>query len=427
MNTNKDAQLMQKIIEIPHRGRGRPPKNPPAATSTPNNSSTPAAMPPLRVAPFAKTSIYTNNNVASRPPPPLTMPPSPRIRVANFSNLKDTNTVKFTQPKLTPKPAQEEPSPAAQTVRVIKEATMQTRSSSTPSPSYPKMKQIPMRKTPYSLRPDRAIPDLDVSLSPPPSGGERLASKKLEEVPTTKHLIMQSGANNFQNTTNRRRRIDWQDPIVTKMPKYDSSLAEEADNSKPLNNEYDKNYGKVLQNVIIDLSSSLRKMQTGMMRDFFNKQNDLLEREHKFQMQQDGLILKAFQEQTQEIMQSVRQLVGSIQSQTNSLHNKRNAANRRKSQQNKNKRLQQMQERQQDNEENELADEEEQAQNQEEDTEAEPDTEDMYTDDEQTREQDENEEEEETEEQQDADDDRLQLSGPPTENKVSANKTRDPK
>ncbi|GBP02946.1 hypothetical protein EVAR_68942_1 [Eumeta japonica] len=90
------------------------------------------------------------------------------IRVTNFSNLKDSNSVKFTQPKLTPKPTPQQHPPSLQMPRVSKEATPQTRSSSTPSPSYPKMKQIPMRKTPYSLRPDRAIPDLEASLSPPP-------------------------------------------------------------------------------------------------------------------------------------------------------------------------------------------------------------------------------------------------------------------
>lgn len=309
---------VRKVLEIPHRGRGRPPKNPPAASSTPINTPSPVAkntqMPPLRVAPFAKTVNSANAITPNRPPPPLTMPPTPRIRIANLSDLKNTDPEKFTQPKLMPKPNhQQQPSPV-QAIRLPKEITLQTRASSTPSPSYPKMKPVPMRKTPYSLRPDRAIPDLEGSLSPPPlsSVQEKSSNKKFEEVPSTKHLVMQSDASHMPNNGHRKRRSEWQSsPIPNKHAKYNSNERED-DSPKSDHVEDGKHYSRVLQNVIIDLSSSLRKMQTQMMRDFFNKQNELLEREHKFQLQQDQMIMKAFQEQTQEIMHSVRDLVGSI-------------------------------------------------------------------------------------------------------------------
>ncbi|XP_037825763.1 eukaryotic translation initiation factor 5B [Lucilia sericata] len=324
---SKEPEPVPKVVEVPHRGRGRPPKNPPAATSTPNSTPSPATkpaqMPPLRVAPFAKAIHSSNAITPNRPPPPLTMPPTPRIRVANLSNLKSGEAVKFAQPKLIPKPTHHEQTPP-QPVRLTKDISMQSRSSSTPSPSYPKMKQIPMRKTPYSLRPDRAIPDLEASLSPPPPAIEKTSNRRLEEVPTTKHLIMQNNSNILQNNVNRKRRLEWQDPLPGKQTKYNNSMYEERNSSKSFNNFDDgQSYGKVLQNVMIDLSSSLRKMQTEMMRDFFKKQNELLEREHKFQMQQDQMIMKAFQEQTQQIMHSVKQLVGSIKSNRNESSNER--------------------------------------------------------------------------------------------------------
>ena len=310
---------VRKVLEIPHRGRGRPPKNPPAASSTPVSTPSPAAkntqLPPLRVAPFAKTVNSANAIAANRPPPPLTMPPTPRIRIANLSDLKNADPVKFAHPKLMPKPTHQQQQPApTQTLRLPKEITLQTRAASTPSPSYPKMKQIPMRKTPYSLRPDRAIPDLEASLSPPPpsSATEKSANKKFEEVTSTKHLVMQSDSNHMPNNGYRKRRSEWQNSsIPNKQGKYSPNDRND-DSFKPDHQEDGKHYSRVLQNVIIDLSSSLRKMQTQMMRDFFNKQNELLEREHKFQLQQDQMIMKVFQEQTEEIMNSVKDLVGSI-------------------------------------------------------------------------------------------------------------------
>ncbi|GBP02944.1 hypothetical protein EVAR_68941_1 [Eumeta japonica] len=99
-------------------------------------------------------------------------------------------------------------------------------------------------------------------------------------------------------------------------------------------------------------------MQTDMMRDFFNKQNELLEREHRFQRQQDDLIMKTFQEQTREIMYSVKQLENENVKPCRGW-----------------------------DDETETVDEEEQVQNREEDTEMEQDTEDIYTDDEQQQDQ----------------------------------------
>ncbi|KAM7362453.1 martik [Cochliomyia hominivorax] len=329
---NKVAEPLQKTLEIPHRGRGRPPKNPPAASSTPNSSPSPATksaqMPPLRVAPFAKALNNTNSLPVNRPPPPLTMPPTPRIRVANLTNLKNNDPSRFAQPKLTPKPNHQPPTSTVQQMRLPKEVTVtQTRASSTPSPSYPKMKQIPMRKTPYSLRPDRAIPDLDASLSPPPPPIEKPSSKRIEEVPSIRQLMLQSNPNILQNNNNnRKRRLDVQDSLMGKQAKYsNNSMENDLNTTKPLNNNTNNNknhtksedYGKVLQNVMVDLSISLRKMQTEMMQDFFKKQNELLEKEHRFQMQQDQMLMKAFQEQTQEIMLSVKQLVGSIKTNKN--------------------------------------------------------------------------------------------------------------
>lgn len=317
---------VEKVV-VPHRGRGRPPKKLPWVAPIPNGSptSTPTRtntqLPPLRVAPFAKATNASNALAASRPPPPLTMPPTPRpIRVTNISNTSDSNKMeclplRLIQPKLLPKPqAQSTQSQSIHPIRLLKDGnTHSGRASTTPSPSYPKLKQVPMRKTPYSLRPDRAIPDLDESFSPPPTPERQ---RKLEEVPSTSHLIMQShSSNGTPDSANlRKRRLDQQQfqAIPTKLRKIPSDDEEPQMAARDRSQRGENLYGKLMQTAIVDLSASLRKTQTQMMKEFFNKQHELLEKEHAFQMQQDRLIMETFHLQTQEIMSSVRDLVATI-------------------------------------------------------------------------------------------------------------------
>lgn len=329
-NPVKEAQKNKVNLEIPHhRGRGRPPKpkNLPIATSTPNTSppstaTAPATaiaaakpnaqLPPLRVAPFAKVSNTGGNALAAtRPPPPLTMPPAPRpIRIGSHSTMNEP--IKITGRFPLPKPSPTiQISSAPQQIRLLKDIQT-SRASSTPSPSYPKLKQVPMRKTPYSLRPDRVIPDLDESFSPPPPLPPPPPPPECNENPhiqTNGHLPL--------NGIHRKRRSDWPPPNTNTLPtKFRRIPSDDEDSPMPSQKSHsmkeDNQYGKLLQNVIVDLSTSLRKVQTQMMKDFFAKQQELLQREHEFQMQQDRLIMETFQVQTFEIMKSVKELVGTL-------------------------------------------------------------------------------------------------------------------
>ncbi|XP_075146819.1 martik [Haematobia irritans] len=344
--SNVQGKQPKKTLEIPYRGRGRPPKNLSMVSSTPNGRQpSPATtrlsvqMPPLRVAPFAsKTANTTNALAASRPPPPLTMPPTSRpIRIANLSALNDPlmkncAAAKFSQPKLMPKPTAPPQQQQQQQVNVNTSHSMRlpkdvqsNRQSSTPSPSYPKLKQVPMRKTPYSLRPDRVIPDLDESFSPPNT------PNRYEDVPSTSgHMFLQENGNIYQNGINRKRRLDWPPPppnqgVPTKLRKIPSDYVGDP-TPPPMATKHthksDIGYGKLLQSVIVDFSTTLRKVQTQMMKEFFNKQQELMQREHEFQMQQDRLIMETFQIQTFEIMRSVKELVENVTVQRREEENK---------------------------------------------------------------------------------------------------------
>ncbi|XP_061401858.1 protein split ends-like, partial [Musca vetustissima] len=335
----------KKTLEIPHRGRGRPPKQKilPAATSTPITTVTTALpnlqqMPPLRVAPFAKAPNSSNALAASRPPPPLTMPPSPRqIQIATIPTISVTpkisnnnNPAKVGQRKLLPKlsmPPNEIQNAAA--LRLLNDLQTSRASSASPSNNYPKLKQVPMRKTPYSLRPERLIPDLEESISPPRAelqvNGERFP-QQIQQQQQQEGTAMISGQVTQNGVSYRKRRLDWSQQQRNTPTKFRKIPSDDEDmpvlqQPQPLPNqkEESRRYGKHLQNVIIDLSTNMRQIQTQMMREFFDKQHELLQKEHEFQMQQDRMIMETFQMQTYEIMKSVKELVGSIATRRNDM------------------------------------------------------------------------------------------------------------
>ncbi|XP_073842182.1 martik [Musca autumnalis] len=330
----------KKTLEIPHRGRGRPPKPKilPAATSTPttaaNATASPAAtgppnlqqMPPLRVAPFAKAANTINALTASRPPPPLTMPPSPRqIQITSIPNTSVTtkttnnNSSKPLPKKILPKLSLPNELQATTTaMRFLKDLQTTNRASSPSNKHYPKLKQVPMRKTPYSLRPDRLIPDLDETFSPPRAELSAQADRFQQEA------VVVNNSQPTQNGGFRKRRLDWSQQQRNTPTKFRKIPSDDEDILPPppaiqqpsqhinLQKEESRRYGKHLHNVISDLSTNMRQIQNQMMREFFDKQHELLQKEHEFQMQQDRMIMETFQLQTYEIMKSVKELVGSI-------------------------------------------------------------------------------------------------------------------
>ncbi|KAL9895291.1 martik isoform 1-T6 [Glossina fuscipes fuscipes] len=312
----------------------------PKATSTPNSTAnecpTPpliplAKLPPLRVAPFAKTVDIKANNMPNRPPPPLTMPPTPRpIHVTSLSNLNETSKlggiIKFSHPNVMQNfsgSSQQIRTP----IRISKEITIHSRNSNaSASSSFPKLKQVPMRKTPYSLRPDRAIPDLDDSTSPPASEASSCSQRRLDDVPSSSQLSMQgreesSHSKSSFNNMKKKRRLDWQpeNPMAVKMPKIQSAYSqrkpvpddseEEEQNVKSNNKQTEEEkYEKLLNHVVQEVSTSLRDMQKEMMHSFLKTQQQLIRQEHEFQMQQDLMLMKAFQDQTRNIMRTVNKL-----------------------------------------------------------------------------------------------------------------------
>uniref|UniRef100_A0A1A9X1R2 Myb/SANT-like DNA-binding domain-containing protein n=1 Tax=Glossina brevipalpis TaxID=37001 RepID=A0A1A9X1R2_9MUSC len=309
----------------------------PKATSTPNATAnecpTPpliplTKLPPLRVAQFAKTIDVKASNMPNRPPPPLTMPPTPRpIHVTNLSNPNETSKlggiIKFSRPNVVHNFSGS--SQIRTPLRISKEITIHSRNTNAASSSFPKLKQVPMRKTPYSLRPDRAIPDLDDSTSPPASEASSCSQRRLEEVPSTSQLTMQSQEESSYtkpslHSIKKKRRLDWQpeNQTTVKMPKIQNAYSqrkpqipndseEEDQNDKNKQTEEEK-YEKLLNHVVQEVSTSLRDMQKEMMHGFLKTQQQLIRQEHEFQMQQDLMLMKAFQEQTRNIMRTVDKL-----------------------------------------------------------------------------------------------------------------------
>ncbi|XP_034488637.1 uncharacterized protein LOC117792557 [Drosophila innubila] len=285
------------------------------------------SMPPLRVAAFANdarrvTSTPTHGVLQIERPGPLLSKSSIGANPPGKGNrtmpLQSTSSINFVHP--TSKlmlPRKQLP------LRIPREISLQ------PASTRP-LKAVPIRETGYSLRPDRMIPDLEQSISPPQSPSPPMHSQSVPKfnIPYAS-TSRQAQQFNEQLHPLRKRRLNFQHqstPVPVKLqrssgpyehkhhgsiPKHDVNSGEEhrmkvvAEETQRRKQQQEEIFKKELG----ELASAMRDAQKEMLEDFFQRQKQLARREHEFQLRQDNLVMSALRKQTNALLQTARQLI----------------------------------------------------------------------------------------------------------------------
>ncbi|XP_052835131.1 LOW QUALITY PROTEIN: uncharacterized protein LOC128251913 [Drosophila gunungcola] len=306
-------------------------------------SSTPvSALPPLRVASFAKDELRRPTHgilQIDRPPPTLTKMghqiPSPG-QASRSMPLQSTSSINFVHPhsKLM-LPRKQNPNNSQPGLRLPRDISVQ--------PTGMRMKTVPMRDTGYSLRPERMIPDLDqVTSSPPQSPMAALLGRG----PPPKYPMagQQSGASTsrqahmmsshqltpqqHQQLQPRKRRLG-QSPVMgmpvvpvklqrssnmyESTPKGIRSQSGIGEESKKKTSEEESKQRKKRQEDLFakelsQLATAMRSAQKEMLQDFFMQQKEIARREHEFQLKQDTMVMRALRKQTDVLLKTANEL-----------------------------------------------------------------------------------------------------------------------
>uniref|UniRef100_A0A6P4FE05 Uncharacterized protein LOC108050295 n=1 Tax=Drosophila rhopaloa TaxID=1041015 RepID=A0A6P4FE05_DRORH len=305
-------------------------------------SSTPIALPPLRVASFAKDELRRPTHgilQIDRPPPTLTKMnqqlPSPG-QASKSLPLQSTSSINFVHPhsKLM-LPRKPNPNSSQPGLRLPRDISVQ--------PAGMRMKTVPMRDTGYSLRPERMIPDLNqVTSSPPQSPMAALLSRG----PPPKYPIagQQGGASTsrqahimsshqltplqHQQLQPRKRRLVQSPvmgmPVPVKLQRssnmYETTIkgtrshpgmGEESKKktSEEQTKQRKKRQEEVFAKELAQLATAMHSAQKEMLQDFFMQQKEIARREHEFQMKQDTMVMRALRKQTYVLLKSANELV----------------------------------------------------------------------------------------------------------------------
>ncbi|KAH8407066.1 hypothetical protein KR222_005581, partial [Zaprionus bogoriensis] len=197
------------------------------------------------------------------------------------------------------------------------------------------LKPVPIRDTGYSLRPDRMIPDLEQSISPPQS-----PSPPMQALPVAKNAIsyastsrqaqllgeQQQQQQQPQPHPMRKRRLNCpsQSPVPVKLQRssalYEAKqrndelppAVEEQNKSKQASDEGQRRKQRqeeLFKSELSQLASAMRTAQKEMLESFFQQQKELARREHEFQLRQDNLVMSALRKQTDALLRTARDLM----------------------------------------------------------------------------------------------------------------------
>ncbi|XP_022212671.2 uncharacterized protein LOC111067712 [Drosophila obscura] len=298
-------------------------------------TSTPT-MPPLRVASFAKDELKRPTRgilQIDRPPPSLTqMGPLPgqHDKLTRSMALQSTSSINFVHPtsKLM--------LPRKQPGRLPREISVQ--------PAGMRLKSVPMRETGYSLRPERMIPDLGHSISPPhsPTPSPPIYSQSTLRGPPPRYpmppqaesISRQSQFQSQQQPQQRKRRMGQSQglaapPVPVKLQRSSNviestpknsraapqpearSMPEDVRNSKEEQKERRKRqHEDLFTKELTHLANGMRNAQKEMLEDFFKQQRKFARSEHLFQMKQDSMVMTALRKQTDALLQVANELIG---------------------------------------------------------------------------------------------------------------------
>ncbi|KAM8706469.1 hypothetical protein ACLKA7_010699 [Drosophila subpalustris] len=282
------------------------------------------SMPPLRVAAFASdarrvTSTPTHGVLQIERPGTLLGKSSTGGNPGKGNRtmpLQSTSSINFVHP--TSKlmlPRKQMP------LRIPREISLQ------PASTRP-LKAVPIRETGYSLRPDRMIPDLEQSISPPQSPSPPMHSQSMPKfnIPYAS-TSRQAQQLNEQLHPLRKRRLNFQQhstPVPVKLQRssgpyeqkhhvsiqrHDVSSGEEQRNkllAEETQRRKQQQQEEIFKKELGELASAMRDAQKEMLEDFFQMQKQLARRDHEFQLRQDNLVMSALRKHTNTLLQIAR-------------------------------------------------------------------------------------------------------------------------
>lgn len=188
------------------------------------------------------------------------------------------------------------------------------------------LKAVPIRDTGYSLRPDRMIPDLEQSISPPQSPSPPMSVLPVPKghLPPYASTSRQAQMLSEQHLPNRKRRLNFaaqQIPVPVKIQRsstlqFDDVLPPVEDHRSKQIHAEEKQRRKQQQEELFkteltQLATAMRQAQKEMLESFFQQQKQLARREHEFQLRQDNLVMSALRKQTDALLRTAKELMHS--------------------------------------------------------------------------------------------------------------------
>ncbi|XP_037950191.1 1-phosphatidylinositol 3-phosphate 5-kinase-like [Teleopsis dalmanni] len=286
---NKQIQItpIQKLIVSPNTVR----------PLTPGEIKKNAPLPPLRIAPFAKSTNANALKPRERSPPPLTIKAIPQQKLS--SGISKKNIHNSLPPRLLQKPVHVSPTP----VRLTKANELQANA--------------------FRLKPhikDSEIPDFGATTPTIPQ--QQFFSIYQDEPSTSQQAML-----NAKQTKSRKRRLEIPPPpapckkiIITpatskstenKNIVYNTAqrmklkdLFEEEKQTSSAQEQKD-----LFENELIELNNSLLQVQREVLSEFFKQQMEIARSEHEFQLKQDQMIMETFQAQSNYLMEAAKKLI----------------------------------------------------------------------------------------------------------------------
>ncbi|XP_060647366.1 putative uncharacterized protein DDB_G0271606 [Drosophila nasuta] len=338
-------------VDLDMDGTNTPPPTAPTSPSPPpsaNVSTLSIPFTPLRVASFASSSTPSHGVLQIERPASM-MNHNNKANLTGKLNrsmpLQSTSSINFVHPTsklMLPRKQQ-----LHRDLRLPREISLQPATAAGVGGMATRpLKAVPMRETGYSLRPERMIPDLEQSISPPQSPSppmqQHLQQQQPQSLPkyappplpypSTSRHAQQFGNEQLHPLRKRRLNLPQQSPVPVKLQRsstlysnkpHNSSSNLRLDDASPAAEEpkaahkvqaeelqrRKQQQEELFKKELHELANGFRDAQKEMMEDFFQHQKQLARREHDFQLRQDNLVMMALRKQTDALLNTARQLL----------------------------------------------------------------------------------------------------------------------
>ncbi|KAH8381341.1 hypothetical protein KR093_002989, partial [Drosophila rubida] len=319
---------------------------PPTAPTSPSPPPSVTSFASLRVASFACSSTPTHGVLQIERPASMLQHNKADVKPSKLNRtlpLQSTSSINFVHPTsklMLPRKQQQQQLPRE--LRLPRDISLQPATPATAAGTGRSLKTVPMRDTGYALRPERMIPDLEQSISPPQSPSPpmqqpmqlpKYATPTMPAYPSTSRhaqqlhneqlnplrkrrlnlpqqetspvpVKLQRSATLYNNKAHGSMRLDDVPPALAEEPRVQPKvLVEELQRRKREQQEV------VFKRELQELANGFRDAQKEMLEDFFQHQKQLARREHEFQLRQDNLVMTALRKQTDALLNTAQQLL----------------------------------------------------------------------------------------------------------------------